>query len=303
MNPPAFPVFDNFDSYNVGDMIPDWTGSFRNPRAIDPTQIDFFLINQNIIPASPGSGGNAMTTWDWAGGGNQVATNYLFEDAAGYECYVYIANNLLPGTEIESWAVGVLGSAETFYNIPFIGTTSPNACGITGVAWVYFRDATRAILRLVDAKDGGDSREASSYWHIYGTIDLTGISPGWYRLRLTVKDGVVRGVFGGTYGSLADGTHFTGTTSTGLVGQFYFGYREAITSNPTARPTVVDDLGIFLPLSGDVNGDGCVDDADLLAVLFAFGNTGSGLMEDVTGDHNVDDADLLMVLFSFGEGC
>ncbi len=53
---------------------------------------------------------------------------------------------------------------------------------------------------------------------------------------------------------------------------------------------------------GDVNGDGCVDDADLLAVLFAFGQTGN-LPEDVNGDGVVDDADLLIVLFNFGQGC
>ncbi len=54
---------------------------------------------------------------------------------------------------------------------------------------------------------------------------------------------------------------------------------------------------------GDVNGDGCVDDADLLAVLFAFGQSGAGLPEDVNSDGIVDDADLLMVLFNFGSGC
>jgi hypothetical protein len=53
----------------------------------------------------------------------------------------------------------------------------------------------------------------------------------------------------------------------------------------------------------DVNGDGCVDDADLLAVLFAFGQTGSGLAEDTNCDEVVDDADLLSVLFAFGSGC
>ncbi|MCX7924659.1 MAG: hypothetical protein N2554_02475 [Fimbriimonadales bacterium] len=55
--------------------------------------------------------------------------------------------------------------------------------------------------------------------------------------------------------------------------------------------------------SVDINGDGCVDDADLLAVLFAFGQSGSNLITDVNGDGRVDDGDLLMVLFSFGEGC
>jgi len=52
---------------------------------------------------------------------------------------------------------------------------------------------------------------------------------------------------------------------------------------------------------GDVNGDGCVDDADLLEVLFAVGG-GSGI-EDLNGDGVVDDADLLEVLFNFGSGC
>jgi hypothetical protein len=54
---------------------------------------------------------------------------------------------------------------------------------------------------------------------------------------------------------------------------------------------------------GDVNGDCCVDDSDLLAVLFAFGQTGAGLPEDLNNDGTVDDADLLLVLFNFGNGC
>jgi CSLREA domain-containing protein len=53
----------------------------------------------------------------------------------------------------------------------------------------------------------------------------------------------------------------------------------------------------------DINCDGCVDDADLLAVLFAFGQTCSNCPEDLNHDGVVDDADLLMVLFNFGEGC
>jgi hypothetical protein len=56
--------------------------------------------------------------------------------------------------------------------------------------------------------------------------------------------------------------------------------------------------------NGDVDNNGCVDDADLLAVLFAFGNTGSNLGRvDVNCDGVVDDADLLQVLFNFGSGC
>lgn len=60
---------------------------------------------------------------------------------------------------------------------------------------------------------------------------------------------------------------------------------------------------VFLKTAGDVNNDGCVDDADLLQVLFDFGNGGDGLSSDVNQDCVVDDADLLQVLFSFGSGC
>jgi len=56
------------------------------------------------------------------------------------------------------------------------------------------------------------------------------------------------------------------------------------------------------PTQGDANRDGCVDDADLLAVLFAFGATGAN-DSDVNCDGVVDDADLLEVLFQFGAGC
>jgi len=56
--------------------------------------------------------------------------------------------------------------------------------------------------------------------------------------------------------------------------------------------------------NGDVDNNGCVDDADLLAVLFGFGQAGSNLGRvDVNCDGTVDDADLLNVLFNFGQGC
>lgn len=57
---------------------------------------------------------------------------------------------------------------------------------------------------------------------------------------------------------------------------------------------------ISLP-PGDVNGSGCVDDADLLTVLFSFGSNDPAV--DLDGNGVVDDADLLVVLFNFGVGC
>lgn len=57
---------------------------------------------------------------------------------------------------------------------------------------------------------------------------------------------------------------------------------------------------VFNLVNGDINGDNIIDDADLLRVLFAFGQSGSELSEDLNGDGIVDDADLLTVLFNFG---
>ncbi len=65
----------------------------------------------------------------------------------------------------------------------------------------------------------------------------------------------------------------------------------------------VDNVAFTAFSFGDVDMNGCVDDADLLAVLFAFGNTGAFMPEDTNGDGTVDDADLLNVLFEFGNGC
>ncbi|GIV10497.1 MAG: hypothetical protein KatS3mg019_2588 [Fimbriimonadales bacterium] len=54
--------------------------------------------------------------------------------------------------------------------------------------------------------------------------------------------------------------------------------------------------------NGDVNGDNTVDDADLLAVLFAMGQScPSGCPEDLNGDGDVDDADLLITMFNQGQ--
>ncbi|OYT68823.1 MAG: hypothetical protein CFK48_10300, partial [Armatimonadetes bacterium CP1_7O] len=52
------------------------------------------------------------------------------------------------------------------------------------------------------------------------------------------------------------------------------------------------------PSKGDVNLDGVVDDADLLAILFEFGSSNAAV--DTNSDGVVDDADLLNVLFNFG---
>ncbi|MCS7190654.1 MAG: dockerin type I domain-containing protein, partial [Fimbriimonadales bacterium] len=59
---------------------------------------------------------------------------------------------------------------------------------------------------------------------------------------------------------------------------------------------------VFVPVEGDVNYDGVVNNADLLEVLFNFGSTGCS-DADINGDGTVNNADLLIVLFNFGRSC
>ncbi|MDW8106956.1 MAG: dockerin type I domain-containing protein [Armatimonadota bacterium] len=60
-------------------------------------------------------------------------------------------------------------------------------------------------------------------------------------------------------------------------------------------------IELYEVLAGDVNRDRCVNNADLLEVLFAFGQSGG--RADVNSDGTVNNADLLLVLFNFGNGC
>jgi len=87
-----------------------------------------------------------------------------------------------------------------------------------------------------------------------------------------------------------------GSTSTGGI------YTITLTNAQGANRG--DPPDCCVPHNGDVDGNGCINDLDLLAVLFAFGNTGDNLGRvDVNCDGTVNDLDLLQVLFGFGVGC
>ena len=80
----------------------------------------------------------------------------------------------------------------------------------------------------------------------------------------------------------------------------------SLAAGGSATVTFIHTYGSGQPVTcnlADVNLDGTVDDADLLAVLFAFGNSAPNADVDVNFDGVVDDADLLEVLFNFGNSC
>ena len=106
-----------------------------------------------------------------------------------------------------------------------------------------------------------------------------------------------------TYASLLAGSRLSWAFAISPDGRYIVGAGfNAATSGIEAF--LLDTGSRCTPHSGDVDNNGCVDDADLLAVLFAFGNAGGNLDRvDVNCDQTVDDADLLQVLFNFGSGC
>jgi len=108
-----------------------------------------------------------------------------------------------------------------------------------------------------------------------------------------------------TYASLlASGSVLYTATAISADGRYIVGTGYNAATN-RSEAFLLDTGPQCVPHDGDVNQDGCVDDADLLTVLFAFGQQGGcGLGRvDVNCDGTVDDADLLQVLFHFGGGC
>jgi len=115
----------------------------------------------------------------------------------------------------------------------------------------------------------------------------------WGTVKFDIRRDPILGVAGSTANGTIDG-------STGTIEQLAFSPTDSAYLGPYIF--YIDDVETYVPTPGDVDDNGCVDDADLLQVLFAFGATGQN-DADVNGDQVVDDADLLIVLFNFGTGC
>jgi probable HAF family extracellular repeat protein len=125
----------------------------------------------------------------------------------------------------------------------------------------------------------------------------------WRAFRWTLSNNALEDL-NTTYASLlTGGSYLSSAQAISPDGRYIVGYGWNATTRRN-EAFLLDTRPSCTAHNGDVDNNGCVDDADLLAVLFAFGNTGSNLGRvDVNCDGVVDDADLLQVLFSFGSGC
>lgn len=174
------------------------------------------------------------------------------------------------------------------------------------------------------AQSTGGPRRAVRYDRTSGTsLNLGHLGGNWAEALGTNKDGSI--VVGWSQNSSGDMRAFRWTSTTGiqdltavyaglLIGGSYLMRADGV--SPEGRFIVGQGydastgsyesaflLDTCVPNRGDVNADGCVDDADVLIILFHFGQIGEIPPGDTNCDGIVDDADLLTALFYFGSGC
>ena len=162
--------------------------------------------------------------------------------------------------------------------------------------WLAFRWQNGVMQDLGTL--GGDESEA--YGVSAGVSVVVGRAHNaawdWRAFRWTAAGGMED--LNTTYANLLPpGSYLERATAISPDGRYIVGWGRNATGSWEA---FLLDTGF--PLRGDVDRNGCVDDADLLAVLFAFGGQGYR-NEDLNWDGTIDDADLLIVLFHFGSGC
>ncbi len=98
-----------------------------------------------------------------------------------------------------------------------------------------------------------------------------------------------------------------GMWTSGADGNYTIAMQANQVTDTSGNPVAAGMLGTFslnLPtptISGDVNGDGTVNDSDLVVLLTHFGMTGTGIPGDVNGDGVVNNTDLVAILTTWGE--
>lgn len=137
---------------------------------------------------------------------------------------------------------------------------------------------------------------------LQGTVTISGFVGNTNQIALTIRqyDPYTGNVAATHGGNMNNGFTYSIAVTPGLYDGLRITAPRCLARNiPGLRRLLGATTLNFDLILGDVNGDNVIDDADLLEILFNFGNTTSA-PADLNGDGVVDDADLLTVLFNFG---
>jgi hypothetical protein len=137
---------------------------------------------------------------------------------------------------------------------------------------------------------------------LQGTVTIAGFVGNTNQIALTIRqiDPYTGAVAATHTGNMNSGFTYAIAVTPGLYNGLRITAPRCLARNiPGLRRLLGATTVDFSLMLGDVNGDNIIDDADLLEVLFNFGNSTTA-PADLNGDGIVDDADLLIVLFNFG---
>jgi len=137
---------------------------------------------------------------------------------------------------------------------------------------------------------------------LQGTVTIAGFVGNTNQIALTIRQiDPYTGTVAATHtGNMNSGFTYSIPVTPGLYNGLRITAPRCLARNiPGLRRLLGTTTLNFSLTLGDVNGDNIIDDADLLEVLFNFGNSTTA-PADLNGDGIVDDADLLIVLFNFG---
>lgn len=227
-----------------------------------------------------------------------------------------------PGRPIELFGAGfgpVYTSATWTENSAYVGATNVGNAARDPFPFVY-QDGTLALLHCEDSAQGGHNGGLPTpVFNFTPTPWAVGVASNYtpgaqtepfdvvFDIDLTLSGGAVRAYFQEQLNSGKVFVYVTSLTET-VQGGPASGYpsfynKEGVPLHPLARaPQLTIVLGSDQP--GDVNGDGCVNLADLATLLAHFG-TASGAAPtdgDLDGDGDVDLSDLATLLANFGAG-
>lgn len=240
---------------------------------------DISANGEVVVGGSYNSSGNRYRAFRWQNGTMQNLGTLPGYDTSSVASAVSADGSVVVGS---SWRIAD-DETETYRAFRWQNGTMQNLGVIGGYIWSEASDVSDDGKIVVGwCHDGSSGFRAFRWTAQTGMQDLNQVYAN------LLSDG---SILEKVYGISPNGRYIVG-----------IGYNAA-----TRRPSsafLLDTGSRCVEHNGDVDESGCVDDADLLAVLFAFGGQGDELGRvDTNCDSTVDDADLLTVLFAFGSGC